>query len=141
MEVEAEAEQDFTGILQWVGEGRHLLEVRHSPNQIFLLKPKFIMKYCQVTASALLVEPWPTSCARRARGFTTAAPSVRCRPLSYCLLLYDHRHLLCKSCSLLQHPVSGADLYHYAVILYLNLFSSSYCSLQCRTQYQRPGSY
>ena len=35
LEVEAEAEQDFTGILQWVGEGRHLLEVRHSPTNLF----------------------------------------------------------------------------------------------------------
>jgi len=53
--LEAEAEQDFTGILQWAREGLHLLGV---------------------TANALPVEPLPTSCARRARGSTTVAPSV-----------------------------------------------------------------
>jgi len=53
--VEVEAEQDFMGILQWDGEGLHLLGV---------------------TASALLAELLPTSCALLARGFTTVAPSA-----------------------------------------------------------------
>jgi len=53
--VEVEAEQDFMGILQWAVEGLHLLGV---------------------TASVQPVELWPTSCARLARGFTTAAHSV-----------------------------------------------------------------